>query len=368
MKVLMKKTALLFTFICAIVVAQAQPKALFLKYDHDFKEIEEINGVVSTDFIVRNMGNQPLVFTEVKPSCGCTQPEWTTDSIMPGDTGFIRAKFDPTNLPGPFEKVIYVRTNGIPASMTLMFRGHVIPRPFEIEEKYPLQYGNLRLDNNFVSFGESYSGEIDSATFKVFNQGENDIWIKDVVNVPPYVNFEMPSLRLKAKEESIIKIKFDTKASGHWGEKNYVYYLNTNDPESSNISIFASIHIREKFKKRSKKELEKAPKIEVDAQMLYLGKILKGDSITFQYTLTNMGKEKLVIRAVNTLCGCTVSSVDKMELKRGESTIVRGTFHSEGREGEQEKYITIVSNDPVTPELRLGFRSEIVTNPNALKY
>lgn len=367
---MMKKlflTAIVATL--SLPVLLAQPKALFLEYDHNFGQINEIDGPVETDFIVRNIGDQPLYFIEVKPSCGCTQPDWTRDSIPPGGQGFVRAKFDPSNLPGPFEKVVYVKTNGVPASTTLIFRGFVNPRPFNIEEKYPLVYGKLRIDNNFLMFGESKMGEIDSVAMKIYNQSDEDIYITNVVNVPPYINFEIPNVRIRPKEESVIKAKYDTKASQNWGEKNYVFYFNTNDSiYTSNIPIYGQIHIREQFPKMSKRQLDKAPKIQVDAQTLYLGKILKGDSVTFQYTLTNMGRKKLIIRDINTTCGCTTSDIEKTTLKRGESTIVRGTFHTSGREGEQSKSIIIVSNDPVTPELRLQFQAEVVTNPNALKY
>ncbi len=367
---MMKKlilSAVIATFTLPTLLAQ--PKALFLKYDHDFGQISEVDGVVETEYRVKNIGDQPLLITEVKPSCGCTQPEWSKDTIPPGSEGYIKAIFDPANLGGPFEKVVYARTNGIPSSMTLTFRGSIIPRPFDITEKYPLEFGRLRIDNNFLVFGESFMGEIDSSEFKLYNQSDRDVYISSVMNVPDYINFEVPYLRIKPKEETTIKAKFHTKAAQKWGEKNYVFYLNTNDsPYTSNIPIYAQIHVRETFPKMSKKQLEKAPKIQVDAQMLFLGKILKGDSMNFQYTITNTGKKKLLIRSVNTTCGCTASVIDKNELKRGESAIVRGTFYSAGRDGVQDKYIYIVSNDPITPELRIGFNTEIVTNPNALKY
>ena len=125
---------------------------------------------------------------------------------------------------GPFEKVVYARTNGIPSSMTLTFRGSVIPRPFDITEKYPLEFGRLRIDNNFLVFGESFMGEIDSSEFKLFNQSDRDVYISSVMNVPEYINFEVPYLRIKPKEETIIKAKFHTKAAQKWGEKNYVFY------------------------------------------------------------------------------------------------------------------------------------------------
>lgn len=368
---MMKK--IFFTAVIAALslTAFSQAKPLFLKYDHDFGELNELDGPVTTEYKVRNIGDKPLFLSEVKPSCGCTQPEWTQDSIPAGGEGFVRAIFDPTNLPGPFEKVVYVKTNGVPSSTTLLFRGTVKPRPFNIEEKYPLVFGKLRLENNFLVFGESIMGDIDSVELKIYNQSNKDIYIKNMVNVPQYIAFQMDNdfQRIPAKKEVTIKALFNTKLSKKWGEQNYVFYLNTSDSiYSSNIPIYGQIVIREKFKKLSKKQLKKAPKIQVDAQNLYLGKILKGDSMSFQYTVTNMGKKRLEIRSVNTTCGCTASVIDKKTLKRGESTIVRGKFFSAGRDGLQNKSIIIISNDPVTPELRLHFTTEVVTNPNALKY
>ena len=368
---MMKKILFTAIIIAFSLPAFSQAKPLFLEYEHDFGVVNEIDGPVKTDYIVRNIGNQPLVLTEVKPSCGCTQPEWTKDTIPPGGEGFVRAIFDPTNLPGPFEKVVYVRTNGVPASTTLIFRGNVNPKPFDIAQKYPLEYGKLRLENNFLVFGETFMGEIDSVMLKIFNQSNEDIYIKNMTNVPYYVNFEVDNdfQRIPAKKEVTIKGLYNTNLAQKWGEQNFVFYLNTSDSiNSSDIPIYGQIVVREKFPQLSKKQLKKAPKIQVDAQNLYLGKILKGDSVNFQYQITNMGKKKLEIRSVNTTCGCTASVIDKTTLKRGESTIVRGTFYSSGRDGIQDKSIIVISNDPVTPELRLRFTGEIVTNPNALKY
>lgn len=368
---MMKKILLAAVVVAFSLPAFSQAKPLFLKYDHDFGVVNEQDGPVNTDYIVKNIGDAPLVLTEVKPSCGCTQPEWTKDTIPPGGEGFVKAIFDPANLPGPFEKVVYVRTNGIPSSTTLIFRGTVKPKPFDVEQKYPLAFGKVRLDNNFLVFGESYMGDIDSATFKVYNQSNEDVFIRHITNVPSYIAFQLDNdfQRIPAKKEVTIKALYNTKLSGKWGEQNHVFYLNTSDSiQGSDIPIYGQIIIREKFDKLSKKQLKKAPKIQVDAQTLYLGKILKGDSINFQYTITNMGKKKLEIRSVNTTCGCTASVIDKNTLKRGESTIVRGTFYSAGRDGLQNKKIVIISNDPVTPELNLHFTTEVVTNPNALKY
>lgn len=62
-------------------------------------------------FIVKNTGDKPLIISNVRPSCGCTTPDWTKDPIMPGKTGEIKVHYN-TNIVGPVTtKLIEVFSN-----------------------------------------------------------------------------------------------------------------------------------------------------------------------------------------------------------------------------------------------------------------
>lgn len=60
-------------------------------------------------FVVKNTGDKPLIISNVKPSCGCTTPEWSKEPILPGKTGQIKVHYNTT--PGSFQKMIEVFTN-----------------------------------------------------------------------------------------------------------------------------------------------------------------------------------------------------------------------------------------------------------------
>lgn len=60
-------------------------------------------------FVVKNTGDKPLIISNVKPSCGCTTPDWSKEPILPGKTGQIKVHYNTT--PGPFQKMIEVFTN-----------------------------------------------------------------------------------------------------------------------------------------------------------------------------------------------------------------------------------------------------------------
>jgi len=76
---------------------------------HDFGNIKQ--GVPAVyDFEVKNTGNQPLIIQDVKPSCGCTTPEWPKTPILPGKTAKIKVSYDAASA-GPFNKSIFVKSN-----------------------------------------------------------------------------------------------------------------------------------------------------------------------------------------------------------------------------------------------------------------
>lgn len=58
----------------------------------------------------KNVGDKPLILTDVKASCGCTTPSWPKEPIMPGKSSEIVVSYD-TNIVGPFSKTVTVSSN-----------------------------------------------------------------------------------------------------------------------------------------------------------------------------------------------------------------------------------------------------------------
>jgi hypothetical protein len=77
---------------------------------------------------------------------------------------------------------------------------------------------------------------------------------------------------------------------------------------------------------------------------------------------TNKGKSDLIIRKVRAGCGCTAIAPTKTVLKPGESGTVKAVFDSRGQRGRQNKGITVVSNDPVSPTVILRITGEVLTD------
>jgi len=75
-------------------------------------------------FKFTNVGNEPLLISNAKGSCGCTVPTYPKDPIMPGETAEIKVRYD-TNRVGPFTKTVTLTTNAATPTKKLTIKGKV---------------------------------------------------------------------------------------------------------------------------------------------------------------------------------------------------------------------------------------------------
>lgn len=72
------------------------PVIEFEQTSYDFGEIQA-NQNVETVFKYKNVGDAPLVITDIKSSCGCTVPEdWSREPLAKGESGHFTVKFNGT--------------------------------------------------------------------------------------------------------------------------------------------------------------------------------------------------------------------------------------------------------------------------------
>ncbi|MEP3838998.1 MAG: DUF1573 domain-containing protein [Algibacter sp.] len=102
----------------------AQAKIEFKTETIDYGTVEKgANGVRVFEFT--NTGNEPLIISNVKSSCGCTVPSKPEGPIMPGKTGEIQVKYD-TNRVNPIRKTITVMSNAETPTVALKIKGLVV--------------------------------------------------------------------------------------------------------------------------------------------------------------------------------------------------------------------------------------------------
>ncbi len=104
---------------------------------------------------------------------------------------------------------------------------------------------------------------------------------------------------------------------------------------------------------------DKNPKIEVNTEKHDFGKSIEGETLMYDFIISNAGEGDLIIKTVRSSCGCTAVEPENNELKPGESTKLHVEFNTTEREGDQQKYIYVYSNDPKKKELRLTISANV---------
>ncbi|MDO5981570.1 DUF1573 domain-containing protein [Flavivirga spongiicola] len=95
----------------------------------DFGEIPAKKNATAI-FEFSNTGENPLVITDVKTSCGCTVPEYPKDILKSGKSGSIKVIYD-AKYPGRFNKTITVFYNGKDSPKKIIIKGEV-PYPKDL--------------------------------------------------------------------------------------------------------------------------------------------------------------------------------------------------------------------------------------------
>lgn len=106
------------------IISLGAPIMEFDQKEYDFGTItegEKVQGV----FKVTNSGKVDLIITNVKPSCGCTTPDWTKEAIAPGATGEIKFEFNSANRVGKQNKSITVKSNAEKNTEVIRIKGNV---------------------------------------------------------------------------------------------------------------------------------------------------------------------------------------------------------------------------------------------------
>lgn len=94
----------------------------------DFGEIME-GDKVKHQYKFTNTGEEPLIISNAKGSCGCTVPEWPRNPIAPGETAVIDVEFDSKGKGkvggNPQSKRVTITANTDPANTYLTIKGIV---------------------------------------------------------------------------------------------------------------------------------------------------------------------------------------------------------------------------------------------------
>lgn len=98
----------------------------FTETEFDFGKVDAGEKVEHV-YKFTNTGNEPLIISNAKGSCGCTVPDWPREPIAVGGTGEIKVVFDSKNKKGQRNQKVTITANTDPPQTFIYMKGEVIP-------------------------------------------------------------------------------------------------------------------------------------------------------------------------------------------------------------------------------------------------
>ena len=106
-----------------------------------------------------------------------------------------------------------------------------------------------------------------------------------------------------------------------------------------------------------------SPRIVIDNNFIDMGYIPDGYKKTYSVIIENSGTTQLVIKSIQTGCGCTSVQLDKTIIKPDSSAILNITQESSVLKGDGINDIFIYSNDSQNPVQRIQISYKVSTLP-----
>ncbi len=360
---MIKKVYILSMLLIMAIVGYSQQVGPNISWDvstYDFGDIKETDGKVTYNFTFSNTGSEPLVITNVRPSCGCTSSDYTKEPVAPGAKGYVSATFNPENRPGKFSKSITITTNCTPPATTIRFTGHVISRPQTVEDEYPRIISELRLKTNHLALAKMGYSEVKSGELEMINTTDHDLNVS-FRNIPAHIKIVADPETLKPGTKGVIKVTYDAAKRNDWGfiMDKVTMAVNGNTDQNNN-SISISVTIEDDFEKMTPEQKANAAHITFETKVFNFQTIKQGENVDFAFKFQNTGKSNLIIRKIKPSCGCTIVNSTKEVLKPGEKAEFEVKFNSSGKTGKQNKTITVITNDPLESQVTLRVTGDVL--------
>ncbi|MEX0988323.1 MAG: DUF1573 domain-containing protein [Bacteroidales bacterium] len=348
--------------ISVAVISQTKgPQVSFEKVTHDFGRISEEGGKVTQKFAFVNNGGAPLLIQNVRATCGCTAPDWTKQPVPPGGSGFVAATFDPAGRPNAFTKFLYVDSNTDQGPVRLTIRGEVTPKPQSVADDYRYSMGGLRLKANHLAFGNVNNTEQKDYSMEVINDSDKAIKL-GLERVPRHLDIKFVPEILKPHEKGFIVANYDAKLKDDWGMLLDRVNVTVDGVSDRSYSLVISANITEDFTNLSEMELANAPQVSVQTPEVNFGQLKQNEKFEHDFILTNNGKSTLFIRKIKSSCGCTAVQPEKKQIEPGESVKIKTIFNPAGKRGNQNKNVTVITNDPKRSNLILRIKGEVLVS------
>jgi len=351
----MKKLFFLFGLMLLFnkLFAQEKLPLLFDDIKHDFGVVKEETEKISHSFSFKNISKDAITISNVTTSCGCTATEWQKTPIKPGEKGNILVTYTTTKHVGKFSQPVIVHLiNDSVHNIMLYISGEVLPHEKSKLDIYPIPVGNLRFKTTHVAFDKIYNDIVSFDTLFIYNNWDKpmSVVLKDL---PDFITCEVVPKVLKPKKEGLVIIRYDATKRNDLGLIFDRLTLLTNDSIENAKTFHVSAEIMENFSHLNLNDLKNAPEMVFEFETSDFDSITEGEVVRKVYKFKNAGINDLIIRKISTSCGCTASNISSKVIRSNQEGSITVDFNSAHKKGYQRQTITVITNNPHKPTIKL---------------
>ncbi len=364
----MKKLLIIAAACLSSAALWAQPEFHVENADQKLGEIMfQVPQTVVYNF--RNTGNEPLIVTEVHPSCGCIHVSYPEKAIGAGKSAAITAVYDAAML-GTTHRELAVYTNAGEEPVYLSFGGKVVATPSEegYATTFPVDLGNVRLSTNAVEFDDVNKGDEPVVELLVLNADDEEAYTPQLMHLPAYLSAEYYPETLRPGRVGRIRLTLESSKLVMDGLNQTSIYLarKTGDKVSEKNEIEVSAVLLPSFSNLSSSELATAPRLVLmDGEQMLDGQGDLSDehfkpNLTFSQSgkkkkakltkvvnVTNIGDSPLEIKALQVFSqAISVSLGDRVVPAHGTTKLKITLDTKEVERAKSKPRLLIISNDP----------------------
>jgi hypothetical protein len=223
---------------------------------------------------------------------------------------------------------------------------------------YTFKFGLLKIRSPYVIMAVVNKGEVKNATCDLYNSSDVPVQLS-FSDVPAHLKVIGNPVTIAPGQVGHVEIMFDSNKKEGWGPVADRFKVIMNGKLDENNWLNLSSKIVEDFSKLNPEQLKNAPVAGFENTTFDFVKANTGETLKHDFVFRNNGKSDLIIRNLSASCGCTAVTPKEKVIKPGKSSSIMAVFDTEGKQGYQNKTITVITNDPKNSEIILWIKGEI---------
>lgn len=193
----------------------------------------------------------------VRASCGCTTPSFSTDPILPGQKGVITAEFNSQGRPGTFQKTVTVYYKDEVVKM-LNIKGSVETVPAEVvapTESELKKSAKITVEKTTINYGKIERSQKGVYSMKISNHGKDTLFITKSAIACSCAQFKLKKEKstevvnyVLAGKSAVLEVTYFPAADGYNRD---IMTLFTNDPANPRIAIILESEVVESLQEKN---------------------------------------------------------------------------------------------------------------------